>query len=118
MESECLICFENKPKVNVYPCKHAGACSECSLKIKTCPICNDVLCVTIKFRMLNGRLIPLQVNVDDTPETIQKLLNHIVGGDSTQYQIVYGGRVVKYDTMFGTFQNDVVMHLIPNWRGD
>lgn len=118
MESECLICFENRPKVNVYPCKHAGACSECSSKIKTCPICNDVLCVTINFKTLDGHLFTLQVNVNDTPETIQKLIHHVVRGNHPPYQIVYGGRVVKYDTPFGSFKNGVQMLLVGNLRGD
>jgi hypothetical protein len=117
MNQECLICFEEKPTKIVYPCKHSGACFECSLKITSCPVCNDLLCVKLRFKLPSGKFYHLQVNVNDTPESIKKLINDLMG-DKVSFQLVCGGRIIKYDKCFGEFKNDEVIHIVPNYRGD
>lgn len=39
----CCVCMERRRSVVFKPCEHMSCCSECSLKIKKCPICRETI---------------------------------------------------------------------------
>ncbi|XP_005105105.1 RNA-binding E3 ubiquitin-protein ligase MEX3C [Aplysia californica] len=44
VEEECVVCFEERVLVEIYPCRHRHVCEKCILKIvgttkRSCPLC-------------------------------------------------------------------------------
>jgi baculoviral IAP repeat-containing protein 7/8 len=44
----CKICYSNEKEVVFIPCSHLVSCTECSLSLKTCPICRKRIDGTIR----------------------------------------------------------------------
>lgn len=52
---ECVVCFDDKPNVNLEPCNHVCLCSECAeLTITACPLCRSP--IRAKHKLLKAVL--------------------------------------------------------------
>ena len=48
-EDNCVICFDGKAEMGIFPCGHVKFCRHCIVKIKKrCPICHGQ--IEAKFR--------------------------------------------------------------------
>lgn len=47
-DTECSICMEFDKTIIFYPCKHFHCCEFCSMQIKLCPICREIIQYKIK----------------------------------------------------------------------
>jgi hypothetical protein len=47
-KSKCKICYEHEMNILFEPCKHIASCSNCSEKLKDCPICRIRICKKVQ----------------------------------------------------------------------